>query len=131
MRQLRHGVGLFLLVLVSSVMPARAADQPTAALSDYFPPPEEQGGWRSLLPAEGEPDDSQKAQDSRGRRCRLGLAQGSVGLQYQSSRRDWPSGHPPRPHRRRVVQGRRSLDRLQYLLQLEIIYEHGVWLDPV
>jgi CubicO group peptidase (beta-lactamase class C family) len=42
-------------------MPTRAAEQPTGALSDYFPAPEEQGGWRSLLPAEGEPDDSQKA----------------------------------------------------------------------
>jgi len=31
------------------------------ALSDYFPPQEEQGGWRTLLPAESEPDDSQKA----------------------------------------------------------------------
>src|SRR5208282_1630384 len=61
MRQLRNCVGFCLLVLVSTALPARAADQPNAALSDYFPPPEEQGGWRSLLPAEGEPDDSQKA----------------------------------------------------------------------
>jgi CubicO group peptidase (beta-lactamase class C family) len=38
-----------------------AADAPAAALVDYFPPSEEQGGWRSLLPEQGEPDDSQKA----------------------------------------------------------------------
>ena len=61
MRQVRYCVGFCLLVLVSSSLPARAADQPTGTLSDYFPPPEEQGGWRTLLPAEGEPDDSQKA----------------------------------------------------------------------
>ena len=61
MNQLRHCVGLCLLVLFSSPLPAQAADRPTGALSDYFPPPEEHGGWRSLLPTAGEPDDSQKA----------------------------------------------------------------------
>ena len=61
MNQLRRCVVFCLLVLVSSSLPAQAADRPTGALSDYFPPPEEQGGWRSLLPAAGEPDDSQKA----------------------------------------------------------------------
>jgi CubicO group peptidase (beta-lactamase class C family) len=61
MRHLRYCAGICLLVLVSSPLAAQAADQPTAALSDYFPPPEEQGGWRTLLPAEGVPDDSQKA----------------------------------------------------------------------
>jgi CubicO group peptidase (beta-lactamase class C family) len=40
---------------------ARSADGPVRPLSSYFPAPEEQGGWRTLLPAEGEPDDSQKA----------------------------------------------------------------------
>jgi len=40
---------------------AWAGDQRGTALSEYFPPAEEQGGWRTLLPAEGEPDDSQKA----------------------------------------------------------------------
>jgi hypothetical protein len=61
MSHLRLCIGFCLLVLASSPLPAQAADRPTAALSDYFPPPEEQGGWRSLLPAAGEPDDSQKA----------------------------------------------------------------------
>ena len=50
-----------LLILASAPLLARAGDQPGLALSGYFPPPEEQGGWRTLLPAEGEPDDSQKA----------------------------------------------------------------------
>ena len=58
---LRRCVAFCLLVLVSSYQPAQSADRPTAALSDYFPPPEEQGGWRTLLPTAGEPDDSQKA----------------------------------------------------------------------
>jgi CubicO group peptidase (beta-lactamase class C family) len=40
---------------------AGAADRPAPKLCDYFPPPEENGGWRTLLPTEGEPDDSQKA----------------------------------------------------------------------
>ena len=61
MSPLRRYVGICLLVFVSSPLLARAADGPAIALSDYFPPPEEQGGWRTLLPAEGEPDDSQKA----------------------------------------------------------------------
>src|SRR4051794_37992028 len=37
----------------------RAADKPT--LSDYFPPPESKGGWKSEVPAKGEPDEKQKA----------------------------------------------------------------------
>jgi Beta-lactamase class C and other penicillin binding proteins len=43
------------LVLVS---PAIAADK---SLSTYFPPTEEKGGWRTLLPESGEPDAAQKA----------------------------------------------------------------------
>src|SRR5258706_11333627 len=31
-------------------------------LSSYFPPTEERGGWRSLLPESGEPNPEQKAQ---------------------------------------------------------------------
>ncbi len=30
-------------------------------LSDYFPPPESKGGWRTLLPGHGDPDAEQKA----------------------------------------------------------------------
>jgi CubicO group peptidase (beta-lactamase class C family) len=61
MSGLRRYVGLCLVVLASTPLLARAGDRPAATLSDYFPPQEEQGGWRSLLPAEGQPDDSQKA----------------------------------------------------------------------
>ena len=32
------------------------------AISDYFPPPESKGGWRSLLPDKGEPSADQKAE---------------------------------------------------------------------
>jgi CubicO group peptidase (beta-lactamase class C family) len=56
----RH-LGLCLMFLISGQLLARAGDQHGPAVSDYFPPTEEQGGWRSLLPAEREPDDSQKA----------------------------------------------------------------------
>jgi hypothetical protein len=61
MAGLRRFVGLCLVVLVATPGLARAGDRPGAALSDAFPVPEEQGGWRTLLPAEGQPDDSQKA----------------------------------------------------------------------
>jgi CubicO group peptidase (beta-lactamase class C family) len=62
MSALNHGIRACLLILAYAIPPVWAGEQPSAALSDYFPPPEEQGGWRSLLPTEGEPDDSQKAQ---------------------------------------------------------------------
>lgn len=39
-------------------LPARAEEP---KLADYFPPPESKGGWRSLLPAKGEPDAAAKA----------------------------------------------------------------------
>jgi CubicO group peptidase (beta-lactamase class C family) len=34
---------------------------PQEKLSDHFPPPEEKGGWRTLLPESGAPDAAQKA----------------------------------------------------------------------
>ncbi len=61
MAGLRRFVGLCLVVLAATPGLSRAGDRPGAALSDAFPVPEEQGGWRTLLPAEGQPDDSQKA----------------------------------------------------------------------
>ena len=61
MSRMRPVVGLCLLVLASGSIETRAGDQLAPRLSDYFPPQEEQGGWRSLLPAEGDPDDSHKA----------------------------------------------------------------------
>jgi CubicO group peptidase (beta-lactamase class C family) len=48
--------------LVASVLfclPAWAGD--TVSLTDYFPPPESSGGWRTLLPDPGPPDAAQKA----------------------------------------------------------------------
>ena len=61
MRGLRYGISLG-LILAFAPFVTQAGEQPSPVLSDYFPPPEEQGGWRTLLPAAGEPDDSQKAQ---------------------------------------------------------------------
>ncbi len=43
---------------------AGRADQPKETkpvISDYFPPPENKGGWRTLLPDSGEPNADQKA----------------------------------------------------------------------
>jgi CubicO group peptidase (beta-lactamase class C family) len=40
---------------------AGRAEAPRAALTSYFPPPESQGGWRSLLPKTGEPGAAEKA----------------------------------------------------------------------
>lgn len=48
--------GLSLLL----VLPALRAD-PHPALTDYFPPAESKGGWRSLLPDKGDPGAGQKA----------------------------------------------------------------------
>jgi CubicO group peptidase (beta-lactamase class C family) len=61
MSELRRAAGLCLVILVLTPLLARASDQPTAVLPDYFPAPEEQAGWRTLLPPDGEPDGSQKA----------------------------------------------------------------------
>jgi hypothetical protein len=44
-----------LLVLAIPAWPAEPAK-----LTDYFPPPESQGGWRTLLPEKGQPDEAQK-----------------------------------------------------------------------
>lgn len=56
------GTRLVLLGALLSFAPApaaRAGDKPVR--SDYFPPAESQGGWRSALPEEGDPDVEQKA----------------------------------------------------------------------
>src|SRR5438552_3504394 len=45
------------LILVGLALLAQ--DKPK--LSDYFPPPEEKGGWRSLLPESGAPSAAEKA----------------------------------------------------------------------
>ena len=46
----------FCLLILVFAAPLHAAE-----LTDYFPPPESKGGWRSALPAKGEPNDEQKA----------------------------------------------------------------------
>jgi CubicO group peptidase (beta-lactamase class C family) len=51
--------GCITLGLVPPVLAEGAAKR--ASLADYFPPPESQGGWRSLLPEQGEPTPEQKA----------------------------------------------------------------------
>src|SRR6476619_5588183 len=53
-RWLRAGLVLFL-------MAAQNIAAERKPLSTYFPPPEDQGGWRTLLPASGEPNANQKA----------------------------------------------------------------------
>jgi CubicO group peptidase (beta-lactamase class C family) len=52
------GVGLGFIV-PASAEETRSGSK--AALSEYFPTPESQGGWRSLLPERGEPSSEQKA----------------------------------------------------------------------
>jgi CubicO group peptidase (beta-lactamase class C family) len=50
------------LVVGKSAGDAVAKDPPrNAGLSDFFPPPEPKGGWRTLLPENGPPDAGQKA----------------------------------------------------------------------
>ncbi len=48
-------------VIVALVPITTMAGDQQPVLSDYFPPTEEQGGWRTLLPAEGPPNDTAKA----------------------------------------------------------------------
>ncbi len=51
--------------LFAGADPTRAeapADGSPPVLADIFPPPEDQGGWKTLLPESGIPDDTQKAE---------------------------------------------------------------------
>ena|SRR5947208_500733 len=64
--------GLFVLL---SPLASWAEGQPT--LSDYFPPPESKGGWRSALPEKGEPDEKQKA------------AVAQIGVDYDRLKEAW------------------------------------------
>src|SRR4051794_11659769 len=60
-------LGLWACLLTRATIPARAQDPaPTPVVLDtYFPPAEDQGGWRSLLPEAGDPtgDDKAKIRD--------------------------------------------------------------------
>ena len=54
---------LSLCFALAAVSPAEEPAKTTAPkLSDYFPPAESKGGWRTLLPASGVPDAAQKSQ---------------------------------------------------------------------
>jgi len=48
------------LILAGPACAAEPEARPRAALADYFPPPEAQGGWRGLPPDPGEPTAAQK-----------------------------------------------------------------------
>jgi len=54
MNRLRCSNRIAVLAILLGALSSRAAEK--AALSDYFPPPESKGGWRSALPENGEAD---------------------------------------------------------------------------
>src|SRR5262245_52696134 len=56
---MRVSTYLFVALVALGLTSPAVADQPVK-LADYFPPPESKGGWRSLLPTGGIPDDKQK-----------------------------------------------------------------------
>ncbi len=61
---LRYGVWIAIGCLFGAIpkaLPAGEKSQERPALADYFPPAEDHGGWRSLLPENGDPDQKQKA----------------------------------------------------------------------
>src|SRR5262245_61171833 len=53
------GACLAFILLLGNGAASRAADAPK--LTDYFPPPESKGGWRSLLPEKADADAAAKA----------------------------------------------------------------------
>lgn len=53
------------LALFAALLLTGPALQAAPTLADYFPPSELQGGWRTLLPESGTPDDGQKAEIKR------------------------------------------------------------------
>jgi CubicO group peptidase (beta-lactamase class C family) len=57
MRLAKTFLSAWLLLLVA----AQGDAAESKSLANYFPPSEDQGGWRSLLPESGEPDAQQKA----------------------------------------------------------------------
>jgi CubicO group peptidase (beta-lactamase class C family) len=61
---LRFGVWIAsgcLFGAIPTLLPAQEKLQERPVLVDYFPPAEVHGGWRSLLPEKGDPDQKQKA----------------------------------------------------------------------
>ena len=99
-------------------------------LGHLFPPLGE--SWRLAEPVarEGRAQLRAEVEDPRNRRGRLGQAQGGLGAQRRRARGHRHARDPEGPCRRRVVQGRRPDDRLQHLLQQQVVHEHGVRPDP-
>src|SRR5438105_15823617 len=64
MRLLKPGLSICLLLLANLGFAVDAK-----SLSTYFPPPEDQGGWRTLLPESGQPSAQQKAKIRQGTGC--------------------------------------------------------------
>ncbi len=58
---MRYRWQIALVGLLCTLSAARGAENEAGALVDYFPPAEADGGWRSLLPEQAEPDAAQKA----------------------------------------------------------------------
>ncbi len=61
---LRYGAWIAIGCLFGAVpkgLPAQEKSRERPALVDYFPTAEDHGGWRSLLPEKGDPDQKQKA----------------------------------------------------------------------
>ena len=65
-------------VLLTAAAGAAEKDAARPALSDYFPPPESKGGWRTLLPARGDPDADAKA-----------AIAGTAGVDWDKLREAW------------------------------------------
>src|SRR3954471_23470495 len=60
-RMMRH-VKTCLSASLTFLLAVAAFAADTTSLSSYFPPPEDKGGWRTLLPESGEPSAQQKAE---------------------------------------------------------------------
>jgi CubicO group peptidase (beta-lactamase class C family) len=63
MRRMRWLLACWVVVGLTTTVTAKEPPKSGSApaLSAYFPPPESQGGWRSLLPERGEPNSDQKS----------------------------------------------------------------------
>jgi CubicO group peptidase (beta-lactamase class C family) len=61
MRRLTAIVAVCMGLTLTGACVAAEPKETKPVVSDYFPPPESKGGWRSLLPDKGEPSAEQKA----------------------------------------------------------------------
>ena len=100
-------------------------------ISDYFPPPESKGGWRTLLPDKGEPDAEQKAAVAK-----IG------GVDWDKLKEAWDyNARPTAPPGLLVIRhgqivgewykdGDRDTD-VQHLFQFQSVHQPGLRPDPV